>query len=83
MQSEFLPVGYCNRPIQHDPLNELYNLQVNGEKHEVRDAWVGESLLFVLRERLGLPGTKGCLRAGRMRQLHGDHGWLWQSVPVW
>jgi carbon-monoxide dehydrogenase small subunit len=46
------------------PLNELYNLQVNGEKYEVRDAWVGESLLFVLRERLGLPGTKGACEQG-------------------
>lgn len=44
--------------------NELYRLHVNGEKHEVRDAWVGESLLFVLRERLGLPGTKGACEQG-------------------
>jgi carbon-monoxide dehydrogenase small subunit len=46
------------------PHSELYNLQVNGERHEVRDAWVGESLLFVLRERLGLPGTKGACEQG-------------------
>ena len=42
-------------------MNESYTLRVNGDDHEVRDAWVGESLLYVLRERLGLPGAKaGC-----------------------
>ncbi|GAC1314024.1 MAG: (2Fe-2S)-binding protein [Acidimicrobiales bacterium] len=38
-----------------------YWLQVNGRARPVEDAWLGESLLFVLRERLGLPGSKvGC-----------------------
>jgi carbon-monoxide dehydrogenase small subunit len=37
---------------------------VNGEDREVRDAWVGESLLYVLRERLGLPGAKGACEQG-------------------
>lgn len=38
-----------------------YVLTVNGADHEVADAWLGESLLYVLRERLGLPGSKaGC-----------------------
>jgi aerobic carbon-monoxide dehydrogenase small subunit len=38
-----------------------YNLWVNGAEHQVVDAWLGESLLYVLRERLGLPGSKaGC-----------------------
>ena len=32
---------------------------MNGETMPVQDSWVGESLLYVLRERLGLPGTKG------------------------
>ena len=32
-------------------------LTVNGEKHET-DVWGGESLLFALREQLGLPGSK-------------------------
>ncbi len=42
-------------------VSEVYSLHVNGEVHDVRDAWVGESLLYVLRERLGLPGAKaGC-----------------------
>ncbi len=46
------------------PANESYHLNVNGDKHQVRDAWVGESLLFVLRERLGMPGTKGACEQG-------------------
>lgn len=38
-----------------------YTLTVNGTEHEVADAWLGESLLYVLRERLELPGSKaGC-----------------------
>ena len=42
-------------------MNELYELTVNGESRVVKDAWLGESLLYVLRERLGLPGSKsGC-----------------------
>jgi len=42
-------------------VTEAYTLRVNGEERHVRDAWVGESLLYVLRERLGLPGVKsGC-----------------------
>ncbi len=43
---------------------EIYSLTVNGTKREVRDAWVGESLLYVLRERLGLPGSKGACEQG-------------------
>lgn len=38
-----------------------FQLRVNGEAHQISDAWVGESLLFVLRSRLGLTGAKdGC-----------------------
>ena len=38
-----------------------YRLRVNGRDRSVEDSWLGESLLFVLRERLGLPGSKvGC-----------------------
>ena len=36
---------------------------VNGVKHET-DAWEGESLLYVLRERLGLPGSKNACEQG-------------------
>lgn len=46
------------------PDTEIYTLHVNGTDHEVRDAWVGESLLYVLRERLGLPGAKGACEQG-------------------
>ena len=46
------------------PNTEIYNLKVNGKNHEVRDAWVGESLLYVLRERLGLSGSKGACEQG-------------------
>jgi aerobic carbon-monoxide dehydrogenase small subunit len=45
-------------------LNEHYSLHVNGEFHGVNDAWVGESLLYVLRERLGLMGSKGACEQG-------------------
>ena len=44
--------------------NEFYSLTVNGTSHEVQDAWIGESLLYVLRERLGLPGSKGACEQG-------------------
>ncbi|WP_028804720.1 2Fe-2S iron-sulfur cluster-binding protein [Streptomyces sp. 142MFCol3.1] len=38
-----------------------YVLSVNGADRPVTDAWIGESLLYVLRERLGLAGAKdGC-----------------------
>jgi carbon-monoxide dehydrogenase small subunit len=46
------------------PGNLFYTLHVNGAAHEVRDAWVGESLLFVLRERLGMMGSKGACEQG-------------------
>jgi carbon-monoxide dehydrogenase small subunit len=39
-------------------------LRVNGQDHHVKDAWIGESLLYVLRERLGLPGSKGACEQG-------------------
>ena len=44
--------------------NEIYTLKVNGQSHPVKDAWIGESLLYVLRERLGLPGAKGACEQG-------------------
>lgn len=44
--------------------NESYLLRVNGQSHQVKDAWIGESLLYVLRERLGLPGAKGACEQG-------------------
>lgn len=44
--------------------HEMYSLRVNGQLHQVQDAWIGESLLYVLRERLGLPGAKGACEQG-------------------
>jgi carbon-monoxide dehydrogenase small subunit len=44
--------------------NLAYTLTVNGEHHEVRDSWIGESLLSVLRDRVGLYGTKGACEQG-------------------
>jgi carbon-monoxide dehydrogenase small subunit len=38
-------------------------LTVNGEKREA-DVWAGESLLFALRESLGLPGSKNACEQG-------------------
>jgi len=38
-------------------------LRVNGEAHEA-EVWEGESLLFALRERLGLPGSKNACEQG-------------------
>jgi carbon-monoxide dehydrogenase small subunit len=41
-----------------------FRLTVNGEQRDVEGAWVGESLLYVLRERLGLPGSKNACEEG-------------------
>ncbi|MFJ9115324.1 2Fe-2S iron-sulfur cluster-binding protein [Streptomyces sp. NPDC102394] len=47
-------------PGEEHPL-AAYVLRVNGVERPVSDAWIGESLLYVLRERLGLAGAKdGC-----------------------
>lgn len=46
-------------PSEHPAAS--YVLHVNGVDRPVSDAWIGESLLYVLRERLGLAGAKdGC-----------------------
>jgi aerobic carbon-monoxide dehydrogenase small subunit len=37
---------------------------INGESMHADDVWEGESLLFVLRERLGLPGSKNACEQG-------------------
>ena len=39
-------------------------LRVNGETHEVDSIWEGESLMYALRERLGLPGSKNACEQG-------------------
>ncbi|WP_155053639.1 (2Fe-2S)-binding protein [Streptomyces blattellae] len=40
------------------------NFTVNGRRQEADDVWEGESLLYVLRERLGLPGSKNACEQG-------------------
>ena len=37
---------------------------INGRLHEVENVWEGESLLYVLRERCGLPGSKNACEQG-------------------
>jgi aerobic carbon-monoxide dehydrogenase small subunit len=37
---------------------------VNGQTRQADDVWEGESLLYVLRERLGLPGSKNACEQG-------------------
>ena len=37
---------------------------VNGTERAVDDVWPGESLLYVLRERMGLPGAKNACEQG-------------------
>ena len=44
--------------------NEIFTLRVNGEDRHVKDSWLGESLLDVLRDRIGLMGSKGACTQG-------------------
>jgi len=44
--------------------SEFFSLRVNGTDHEVADSWLGESLLDVLRDRIGLMGSKGACTQG-------------------
>ena len=37
---------------------------VNGVEQQADDVWPGESLLYVLRERMGLPGSKNACEQG-------------------
>jgi carbon-monoxide dehydrogenase small subunit len=37
---------------------------VNGEQHQADGVWEGESLLYVLRERMGFPGSKNACEQG-------------------
>jgi aerobic carbon-monoxide dehydrogenase small subunit len=40
------------------------NVTVNGESRRADNVWEGESLLSMLRERLGLPGSKNACEQG-------------------
>ena len=39
-------------------------MTINEVVHEVAEGWEGESLMYVLRERLGLPGAKNACEQG-------------------
>lgn len=39
-------------------------ITVNGAEREIDNVWPGESLLYVLRERLGMPGSKNACEQG-------------------
>ncbi|MCZ7414502.1 (2Fe-2S)-binding protein [Streptomyces sp. WMMC897] len=63
------PGAPAEPPAQPEPPAEAadehpltsYTLRVNDSERHVGDVWIGESLLHVLRERLGLAGAKdGC-----------------------
>ena len=41
-----------------------YQLKVNNSSYQVSDSWMGESLLYVLREKLGLYGSKNACEQG-------------------
>ena len=41
-----------------------YQLTVNDSPYQVSDSWMGESLLYVLREKLGLYGSKNACEQG-------------------
>jgi carbon-monoxide dehydrogenase small subunit len=53
-------------------------LTVNGEAATADDVWEGESLLYVLRERLALPGSKNACEQGEC----GSCTVLLDDVPV-
>ena len=51
--------------IEGIPMNEALRAARQRERGTtIADAWIGESLLYVLRERLGLIGTKGACEQG-------------------
>jgi carbon-monoxide dehydrogenase small subunit len=51
---------------------------VNGRPEEADDVWEGESLLYVLRERMGLPGSKNACEQGEC----GSYTVRLDGVPV-
>ncbi|MCZ7534686.1 MAG: (2Fe-2S)-binding protein [Acidimicrobiia bacterium] len=54
-----------DEPTSHAVTPEVgYVLRVNGREHRIEAAWSGESLLWVLRERLGLSGSKNACEQG-------------------
>ena len=48
-------------------------ITVNGEHREVDGGWEGESLLYALREHLGLPGSKNACEQGECGSCSEDN----------
>ena len=43
---------------------------INGRHREIDDVWEGESLLYLLRERCALPGSKNACEQGECCLLY-------------
>ena len=56
-------VGAADRHATDRNCGVRIALRVNGASHEA-EVWEGESLLYVLRERLGYPGSKNACEQG-------------------
>ena len=50
--------------MDKDKRSTGYSLSVNDTSHEISKSWLGESLLYVLREKLGLYGSKNACEQG-------------------
>jgi carbon-monoxide dehydrogenase small subunit len=55
--------GVARSPIAWEPSDD-FDLSIDGRTRRVSGAWIGETLLYVLRERLGLPGSKNACEQG-------------------
>src|ERR1022692_2517850 len=58
------PMDSAARPAGRGDRAMRVTATVNGTEHQADDVWPGESLLFVLRERMGLPGSKNACEQG-------------------
>jgi carbon-monoxide dehydrogenase small subunit len=54
----------CELGTRMMPESASYRLKINGTDHVVDSSWLGESLLYVLRERIGLLGSKNACEQG-------------------
>ena len=52
--------------MDKDKRSTGYSLSVNDTSHEISKSWLGESLLYVLREKLGLYGSKNACEQGEI-----------------
>ena len=58
------PCARCAGRSTRGSSRVLLSATINGEARSVDGVWEGESLLYVLRERLGLPGSKNACEQG-------------------